>query len=35
MEILKNHTVERAVETWNNQQEKTVSQVSCCCYCGD
>ncbi len=35
MEVLKNHTVEQAVKTWHDQQEKTVAQMSCCCYNGD
>lgn len=35
MEIIKEKTVEETVTTWENQQEKSESQMSCCCYCGD
>lgn len=35
MEIIKEKTVAETIVTWEMQQEKAVSQMSCCCYCGD
>lgn len=35
MEILKQNSIEKVEKVWEEQQEKTVSQMSCCCYCGD
>ena len=35
MEILKQNSVEKIEKVWEEQQEKIVSQMSCCCYSGD
>ena len=35
MEIISKKTVAETIEMWDNQQNKSESQMSFCCYCGD